>query len=105
MRLLRNLLILAVLAGGVGVWLTLPKPLAEADVAGLTGDAAKGERVFWATGCASCHMAPGAKDAAQLVLTAGRPSRPRSATSWRRTSARTRSMASATGRCWTWPMR
>ncbi len=71
MRLLRNLLILAVLGGGVGFWLTLPKPLAEADVAGLTGDAAKGEQVFWATGCASCHMAPGAKDAAQLVLTGG----------------------------------
>ncbi len=71
MRLLRNLLILAVLGGGVGFWLTLPKPLAEADVAGLTGDAAKGEQVFWATGCASCHMAPDAKDAAQLVLTGG----------------------------------
>lgn len=71
MRLLRNLLGLAILAGGVAFWLTLPKPLPESAVAGLTGDAARGERVFWATGCASCHMAQGAKDEAKLVLSGG----------------------------------
>jgi mono/diheme cytochrome c family protein len=71
MRLLRNLLILGVIGGGVAFWLTLPKPLSASAVEGLTGDAAKGEQVFWATGCASCHMAPGAKDDAQLVLTGG----------------------------------
>jgi mono/diheme cytochrome c family protein len=71
MRLLRNLLILGVIGGGVAFWLTLPKPLSASAVEGLTGDVAKGEQVFWATGCASCHMAPGAKDDAQLVLTGG----------------------------------
>lgn len=71
MRLLRNLLILAALGGGIAYWLTLPAPLSEADVAGLEGDTARGELVFWTTGCASCHMAPGAKDEAQLVLSGG----------------------------------
>jgi mono/diheme cytochrome c family protein len=71
MRLLRNLLILGVIGGGAAFWLTLPKPLSASAVEGLTGDAAKGEQVFWATGCASCHMAPGAKDEAQLVLVGG----------------------------------
>lgn len=71
MRLLRNLLILAVLAGGVMFWLTLPKPLGASEVAGLQGDATKGERIFWAAGCASCHMAVDAKGDQQLVLKGG----------------------------------
>ncbi|MCB6177195.1 cytochrome c [Rhodobacter sp. Har01] len=71
MRLIRTLALLAVLAGGTGWWLTRPAPLSAAAVEGLTGDAAKGERIFWAAGCASCHMAPGAKGEAQRVLTGG----------------------------------
>jgi mono/diheme cytochrome c family protein len=71
LRTLRYLLGLG-LIGAAGLWfLTLPKPLSDADVAGLTGDATKGEAVFWAAGCASCHMAPDAKDDAQLVLKGG----------------------------------
>ena len=71
MRVLRSLLVLAVL-GAAGVWaLARPAPLAASDVAGLQGDAAKGEQVFWASGCASCHMATGATGAAQLVLSGG----------------------------------
>ncbi len=71
MRLIRILLLLAVIAGGALFWLTLPKPLSAAAVAELTGDAVKGERIFWAAGCASCHMAPDAKGDAQLVLSGG----------------------------------
>lgn len=71
MRLVRYLLLLALIAGGALYWLALPKPLAASSVAGLTGDAAKGERIFTAAGCASCHMADGAKGADQLVLTGG----------------------------------
>jgi mono/diheme cytochrome c family protein len=71
MRILRWLVALA-LVGAVGLWvLARPSPLAEASVAGLTGDATRGEAVFWATGCASCHMAAGAKGEAQLVLSGG----------------------------------
>ncbi|MEH7826940.1 cytochrome c [Gemmobacter denitrificans] len=67
----RTLAVLGLLAAGIGWYLTAPQPLPAAATAGLTGDAAKGEQVFWAAGCASCHMAPGATGAAQLVLAGG----------------------------------
>lgn len=53
------------------IQLTRPDPLPEDTFAGITGDPAKGERVFWASGCASCHMAPGAQGDAKLVLSGG----------------------------------
>lgn len=34
-------------------------------------DLARGEEVFWAGGCASCHAAPGAKDDDKLILSGG----------------------------------
>lgn len=71
MRILRSLILLALVVGGVLFWLTLPDPLDEAAVSGLTGDPAAGERVFLAAGCASCHMAPGAEGEAELVLAGG----------------------------------
>jgi mono/diheme cytochrome c family protein len=71
MRILGWLLGLGVVAAAVLWFLARPAPLAEADVAGLTGDATRGEAVFWATGCASCHMADGADGAAELVLAGG----------------------------------
>lgn len=71
MRLIPSLALLAALGAAAGWWLTAPKPLPAAMTAGLTGDAAKGEQVFWAAGCASCHMAPGATGDAQLLLTGG----------------------------------
>jgi mono/diheme cytochrome c family protein len=71
MRIMRWLVVLGLVGAG-GLWLLArPQPLAASAVSELTGDAAKGELVFWATGCASCHMAQGAKDAAQLVLSGG----------------------------------
>lgn len=55
-----------------GFWvLTQPNPLPEDSFAGLTPDPVHGEQVFTAAGCASCHMAEGAKDAAQQVLGGG----------------------------------
>lgn len=71
MRFGRIILGLAVV-GGVGGWfLAAPRPLSEADVAGVTGDAGRGALVFAAAGCASCHMAPGAQGEAKLVLAGG----------------------------------
>ncbi len=58
---------LAVLTAGL--WLTRPLSLTEADLAGLEGDAARGETVYWAAGCASCHMAPESDD--KLLLAGG----------------------------------
>jgi mono/diheme cytochrome c family protein len=71
MRVVRWLVALGLIAAGTLWFLARPSTLGEADVAGLTGDAAKGELVFWAAGCASCHMATGAKGDAQLVLSGG----------------------------------
>ena len=67
-----RLLIAMALIGGAAFWyLTRPATLPASAFAGLTGDATRGEPVFWATGCASCHMAPDAKGDAQLVLSGG----------------------------------
>lgn len=70
-RVLLGLCVVAVLGLGVAWWLTRARPLPASAVAGLTGDPVAGERIFWAAGCASCHAAPGAKDADRLVLSGG----------------------------------
>lgn len=71
MRLIPSLALVALIGGGSAWWLTAPDPLPPEASAGLTGDPAQGAQVFWAAGCASCHMAPGAKGEAQLVLAGG----------------------------------
>jgi mono/diheme cytochrome c family protein len=71
MRVLRWLVFLALVGAGTLWFLARPSSLGEDAVAGLSGDAAKGELVFWAAGCASCHMAAEAKGEAQLVLSGG----------------------------------
>jgi mono/diheme cytochrome c family protein len=66
-----SLVALAALAG-VAFWvLTLPQPLDAAVLPDKPGDAAKGERWFWAGGCASCHAAPGAAGDDLLKLAGG----------------------------------
>ncbi|MCX7890385.1 MAG: cytochrome c [Rhodobacteraceae bacterium] len=71
-RLLWSLLALA-LAGLAGFWLvTRPQDLAADAMEGMTGDASRGEQVFWAAGCASCHAAEGAKGDDRLRLGGGR---------------------------------
>ncbi len=70
-RLLRYLIVLMLIGGGAFWFLTSPQ---RADVnvfADTSGDAKRGETIFWAGGCASCHAAPGAKDEARLVLAGG----------------------------------
>ncbi len=74
--MIRKLAILAVVLAAVGgllFWLlSAPKAVAEARLARLPqGEAARGETVFWAGGCASCHAAKGAKDAERLKLAGG----------------------------------
>lgn len=60
-------------AGGATFWLlTEPARLSAAEAAALgTGDAVRGEQVFWAAGCASCHAAPGAAGDDRLLLAGG----------------------------------
>lgn len=71
MRIMRWLVVLGLVAAGGAYVMARPKPLAAAAVADLTGDPVKGEAVFWAAGCASCHMADKAEGEAQLVLSGG----------------------------------
>jgi mono/diheme cytochrome c family protein len=60
-------------AGAAAFWvLTIPKRLSAAEIAMLgTGDAKRGERIFHAGGCTSCHARPKAVGAAQLELAGG----------------------------------
>lgn len=52
-------------------WLTRPLPVPGGLTEGLQPDLARGEQVFRAAGCASCHVAPDADDDEQLVLSGG----------------------------------
>ena len=70
-RLLRALAALAIIGAAVGWYLTAPVLRPTGDMEKLTGDVTHGQAVFWASGCASCHMAPEAKGADQLVLAGG----------------------------------
>ena len=57
------LVILAIAAAAVFWLLTMPSRLPAEAVASMeSGDAGRGERIFWAGGCASCHAEKGAKD-------------------------------------------
>lgn len=70
MRTFLKLVILAAIVGaGIGLWVTAPDRVDMAQFDGLTGDATRGEAVFTAGGCASCHHTKGAED--KLVLTGG----------------------------------
>jgi mono/diheme cytochrome c family protein len=70
MRKLMKLVVLAaVVAAGVGLWVTAPSRVDAARFASLTGDEPRGKAVFTAAGCASCHHTKGAED--KLVLTGG----------------------------------
>ncbi|MDO8885011.1 cytochrome c [Pseudotabrizicola sp.] len=72
MSRLVSLAVVALLGGGAAFWfITAPKTLPADHFVDISGDAARGESVFHATGCASCHMAPGATGEAQLVLAGG----------------------------------
>ncbi|WP_108481944.1 cytochrome c [Oceaniglobus ichthyenteri] len=60
------------LVGGAVFWgVTRPDPLPEDALAGLNGDAARGEQVFLAAGCASCHVSAGAEGEEAPVLAGG----------------------------------
>jgi len=60
-------------AGAAALWFaSAPDRLDPAVIAAApAGDATRGEHVFWAAGCASCHAAPGATGAARLRLAGG----------------------------------
>jgi mono/diheme cytochrome c family protein len=71
-RLLSGAIGLAV-AGSLAGWiLTAPDLVSETLLDGIQPDFARGQEVFFAGGCASCHSAPDAKEEAKLVLAGGK---------------------------------
>ena len=72
--MLRGIAVLALAAAAgaaAGLWLTAPVSVTEADLPSHDRDAARGEMIFHATGCASCHAAPKAEGEGKLVLAGG----------------------------------
>jgi len=64
--------VVAVAAGAAFWFLTAPDRLDETALSGLQpGDVARGERIFWAGGCASCHGRPRAEGEARMELAGG----------------------------------
>lgn len=71
-RLIAAALVLGIVAAAAGWFLSAPQTLSAAAVSALPdGDAARGELVFWAGGCASCHAAPRAEGDDKLKLGGG----------------------------------
>jgi mono/diheme cytochrome c family protein len=73
-RLALGLGLAAIAGAGVAFVLTAPAPVASERleaIAAIDGDAAAGETLFWAGGCASCHASPGSEGTARLVLSGG----------------------------------
>lgn len=71
MRLLAGLVGLAAVGAAAGWLLTAPVRLDADAVAQGPGDAARGVRIFYAGGCASCHAVKGAKGDDRLKLGGG----------------------------------
>ncbi len=73
---MRRLVVFAALAaalvGLAGLVLTRPEKMDHTQLDGLTPDLVRGEIVFHAAGCASCHSAPDAVDEDKLILSGGR---------------------------------
>jgi mono/diheme cytochrome c family protein len=63
--------LIAILLAGIGWFLTAPEPLAAAQLPSHEPDAANGERIFHAGGCASCHAVPEAEGDDKLKLGGG----------------------------------
>ena len=69
-RFLVYLVLLIVVVAVAGLWMTRPIEVASSRFDGIDGDSARGEIVYWAGGCGSCHAAE--DDETKLVLAGGR---------------------------------
>ncbi len=70
-RVLSALILLAVFGLATFWFLTRPDFLPDDALAGLNADTTRGEQVFNAAGCASCHTAPNAEPGDAPVLSGG----------------------------------
>ena len=71
LRFLSIAVLLAALCSAVGLWVTRPVVVAAQNLPAHDADTTRGEAIFHATGCASCHAAPNATDDAKLILSGG----------------------------------
>ncbi|MGD9913867.1 MAG: cytochrome c [Rhizobiaceae bacterium] len=69
-KLIGTVVVLGVAAAGVGWYITGSNRL-EASEVPAEGDATRGERIFWAGGCVSCHARPKSTGDALLELAGG----------------------------------
>lgn len=69
-RIITRTLLAIIALIAIGLWVTRPQALAPGTLSGIEGDVARGEIIYAAMGCASCHMAPGSED--RLVLSGGK---------------------------------
>lgn len=73
--MLRQLIKIGIVLGALGLgvfwYLTMPQQLAADDLPAHTADADRGQYIFAAGGCSSCHAAPGAKGNDKLILAGG----------------------------------
>lgn len=74
-RLLKSILPIALVALAAFWWLTTPETIngTVKEWIAKPGDLAKGETIFWAGGCASCHAAKNATGADKLKLGGDHP--------------------------------
>ena len=70
-KALIGLAAVALLGAAAFVFVSRSPVVTDAEIAEVTPDLARGETVFWAAGCASCHAADGAQGDAKLVLSGG----------------------------------
>ena len=71
-RFFRWIVFLGLVGLAVFWGVTRPTRIDPDNLVGLTPDVARGERVFYAGGCASCHAGPDASAEEKLVLAGGR---------------------------------
>ncbi|MDF0603771.1 cytochrome c [Psychromarinibacter sp. C21-152] len=71
-RILGGLVVLALVGAAVFWWVTRPVTADASVLEGIEPDLARGEWVFHAGGCASCHAAEDAEGEARRVLSGGR---------------------------------
>ncbi|WAP70100.1 cytochrome c [Jiella pelagia] len=73
-KILIGLIVILLIAGGVLFVLLQPNRLDPGQIAAEgSGDAARGERMFWAGGCVSCHAPAKAEGDDRLKLSGGAP--------------------------------
>lgn len=71
-RLAAYAIILAVAVAMAGLFVTRPRTIQPEELAGIEADLARGEWVFHASGCTSCHVSPDGERSATPVLAGGR---------------------------------